>query len=190
MSNTVLALSLVIEDVRQRFIDEGTQCNVSFGRREKSKQINQGPGRANRVVFEPSVDGKLGKYDAARYPGRNPRPLRTLKEWCTVYCWGWDGTKANDELAHYTQARLIHDAVIRAIYLSVQSGHGTFQLSDPMILVDKVEKVFGCELKFTLEVSAMIPDEPLDQVDDASAEEGAYINTDDPTDETKDELDP
>lgn len=156
----------VFQDVKQLFADEGATASVIFGRREPTKQINQGTGRANRVVFVPGVAGKLGSYSAARNPNRNPRPLATLLENFTVYCWGYDGANPRDELLQYKAVHLVHDQVIRAIYLSSRSGHGTVEWTDPQVVNDeKVELRFGMEWQFTLTVQSMIPDTSWPETD-------------------------
>jgi hypothetical protein len=152
----VYALPFIFDAVKARFFTEKVGCALVFGRREKTKQTNQGTGRANRVVFEPSVDGKLGQYAPARSPGRNPRPLATMLEQCTVYVWAFDGDAPNNERRQYEAVHQLHDAVVRAIY---RAGYGTFELSDPeWVSPENPERPFGAEWKFTLTVQSMIPD--------------------------------
>jgi len=162
MSDSVQALSIVYEDVKQRLIDDGPiGVVVTFGRRERTKQINQGTGRANRVVFQPGDDGsgKMGTYAPPRNPGRLPRPLFTLREIAYVYCWAYDPTDPNNEQLQYEAAKLLHDQVLRAIYKS-RVGHGTIQVKDPTLQAQKTERLFGYEIRFTLELESMVPDSP------------------------------
>ncbi len=162
---SVFALSTLVEDVRAQFTADELTANIAFGWREPAKAINQGVGGANRVLFVPGVDGKVGQYAPPRNPGRNPRPLRTLLEQATVLCWAVDTSAPNDELAQYEAARTLHDQVVRAIYLSPNVGHGSFDISDPQWVASSTEKRFGAEIKFTLTVQAAITDELLPVVD-------------------------
>lgn len=157
---SIFATELIFADVRAQLAADGLTANFVFGRREAPKQVNQGPGRANRVVFEPGKRGSLGAFAPPKYPGRAPRPLLTLKEAITVYCWAHDPSAPNDELVQYTAARDLLDSVLRAIYLSPNAGHGAFSVSDPYIVGDKIERVYSYELAFTLTVDAAILDEP------------------------------
>lgn len=162
---TVLALPLLVERVTTLFAADGTTANVVFGWREVAKQINQGTGRANRVVFEPGDNLALGDIRGANQPGRNPRPIATLGELCTVYVWAFDSSAPSSEIVQYTAARLLFDAVVRAIHLSAV-GHSTvaarigYSISKPRWIRDNPERAFGAEIAFTLSVDAMIPDEP------------------------------
>jgi len=162
---TVLALPLLVERVETLFTADGTTANVVFGWREVAKQINQGTGRANRVVFEPGDSLALGDIGGANQPGRNPRPIATLSELSTVYVWAVDATAPNDELKQYTAARLLFDAVVRAIH-NCAAGHATlgarigYRITKPRWVRDNPERTFGAEIAFTLAVDSMIPDEP------------------------------
>lgn len=173
---TTFAASLLFADVKTRFTAEGPAgCNVVFGRREPTKQINQGTGRANRVVFMPGdPGGKMGKYEVAKlrrnaFGQKQVRSLFTVQEILTVYVWAVDASgvdapaqsaSLNDEEKQYEACRLLHDFVLRAIYRSTNVGHGSITLSDPQWVIDKTERVFGRELFFTITIEASVPDEP------------------------------
>ncbi len=163
------AASLLFNDVKTRFTAEGPAgCSVVFGRREAPKQINQGTGRANRVVFQPGdPSGRMGAYEGAKlrrngFGSKQIRSLQTIREVLTVFVWAVDATDAptlNDELKQYEACRLLHDYVVRAIYRSTNVGHGSFTLSAPQWVVTKNERKYGAELMFTLEIEAAVPDE-------------------------------
>lgn len=163
---TILALPLLFEDVKTQLAADANTANVVFGWRERTKRLNQGPGAANRVVFEPGEDkGKAGEYtapikDRRAWGTRSTRSLMTYRETCTVECWAYDPALPDDELAQYTAARMLHDFVVRAIYLSPHVGHGSFEIMDPTWIVDKKEIRFGAAIKFTLIVHAKIADDP------------------------------
>ncbi len=199
MSN--FALRILFDSVKARFASEGPEANVVFGPREKAKQINQGPGRANRVVFSPGdPSGKMGKYGGAKLARvplaeRRTRSLSTFYELCTVYVWGRNGDAANDEAEQYEAARLLHDYVVRAIYRS-PVGHGSFTLSGPTWIRKDTERTNGAELFFLLEIEARVPDEAPapggQQTTPAEAEGPAKITTDttaDPPDLQTDGID-
>jgi len=153
-----MGLLQLVRDIREVFTEEGVTANVVLGEREPAKQINQGPGRANRVVFAPGDDsGKAGQYTAARNPGRNPRPLRTWNALCRVYVWAFDGAAPNDEEAQYEAVWVLHDWTVRAIH---RKAHGTYQLGDPRWHSSPKERVFGKELVFMLQLEVPILDKP------------------------------
>lgn len=151
---------LIFDEVAALFTAESTTAALAFGNREIAKQMNQGPGRANRVIFAP--EGELGEYQSARAPGRNPRPLTTLIERATVYCHAVDTSALNDQRAQYTAARLLHDAVVRAILLASKKGaiaDVPVKLSKPRWVGENVERQFGAEIAFTLDVMCSVPDQ-------------------------------
>lgn len=163
---TILALPLLFADVQAQLAADASTANVVFGWRERTKtRINQGPGGANRVVFEPGEEkGKAGEYappvkTRGVWGTRSLRSLGTFLETCTIECWAYDPDDQS-ELAQYTAARHLHDHVIRAIYLSPRVGHGSFEVKDPMWIVDKKELRFGAAIKFTLIIQAKIVDDP------------------------------
>lgn len=153
-----MGLLQLVRDVRQLFADEGVTANVVLGDREPAKQLNQGPGRANRVVFAPGDDsGKAGQYGAARNPGRVPRPLRTWNALCRVYVWAYDSAAPQDEERQYEAVWALHDWTVRAIH---RKAHGTYQIGDPRWLSSPKERAFGKELVFMLELEVPILDTP------------------------------
>lgn len=152
-----MGLLKLVHDVRARFKLEGTPAEVLLGAREVTKQVNQGAGRAARVVFVPIG----GRYAAPRNPGRNPRPLATWLATAEVHVWGYDGTKTNDEEAQIEAAWTLHDAVVRAIYLA---AHGTFTLDQPKWNNAVVERTFGKEMIFTLSIECPVMDTPYPEV--------------------------
>lgn len=166
--STVFALTTLYSKVKQVFVDEVLDAKFSFGKREPTKQVNQGPGRANRVVFVPGIDGSVGKYDAAREPGRNPRPIMSLMETAQIYIWAYDPSGPNDEEKQYEAVRLLHDWVVLALY---RAGRGWISLSNPKWVDDKVERRFGAEMVVTVEVRSPIPDTPWQVVEPPVEEE-------------------
>lgn len=159
-----LALPKLYAGVQAVFTAEGTTAALSFGWREPSKQINQGAGRANRIVFVPGdPGGALGKNGPARYPGRNPKPLATLAELFTVYVWAYDPSFPENELVQYKAARFLYDAWYRAAY---HAARGTFAVSSAKWNIEKNERRFGAEIEAVCTIDAMIPDSPWPTPDD------------------------
>lgn len=163
--SSVLAVPLLYEACRTAMTLEGNAARMSFGRRQPAQQVNQGPFGGCRIVWVPGKDTSVGTYAPAHRPGRNPRPLQTLLEYVTVYVWGHDATKPDDEMAHYQACRMLHDDCIRIMW---HESHTTVPTRihwyDPTWVYEHLEKVYGYELKFTLEVSCMIPDEENPEV--------------------------
>lgn len=165
----VLAVPYLITRVRAQFATDGVNAAVHFGRREKHKQINQGNGRANRVVFQPGDNsGAIGAYAPARNPGGNPRPLLTLNEKLVVFIWAFDASNPADELTQYQAVRFLHDTVIRAIHLTMC---GRYSLGAPQLVVDNGnERVFGAEIAVPLAIEALIPDSVAMEVTEITPE--------------------
>lgn len=154
---SLFAIPHLIEGIKDQFAEDGNTAAVLFGFKEPAKQINQGLGQANRVVFVPGVDMKGGDYGPPRYPYGNSRPLVQWDEQFTVSVWARDPNDQT-ELAQYEACRRLHDETVRAIYLK---AHGTFEISDPEWIKPEIEVTFGYALRFTLMVQAPILDEPF-----------------------------
>ena len=127
-----------------------------------------------------SEDGAMGSgYAAARNVGKNPRPLYTLLEHATVYCWAQDPTGPADEMLQYIAARRLHDAVLRALYHVVCAdeiqSRSILLFSKPKWVVSKLERVYGAELSFEIEMQAAIVDEPWTTAP-ASADVGIEVD--------------
>lgn len=168
-----LRLPALFETVRHILIerDQGTM-SVTWGARESGKQVNQGLGRANRVIFKPGKAKKIGKYEPARRPGGNPRTLFRLRELAEIRIWAADTTAPNDELAQYKAVMALHGQVVRALY---HAGHGTFTLEDPEWVTKDIERPFGMEMTVTLSIDHPLYDATNDEVY-ATAETENFLN--------------
>jgi hypothetical protein len=141
-------LTPLFDSMVANLTEQGVTAAVVFGRREAAKQINQGFGRANRVVFEfGDPNGKMGTPEAGRNPGGNPRPVGRLAEIGTVYCWARDNDKPNDERAQYVACRALYGSVFQALR---NAGFGNLRMGDPELVADNPERLFGCECRFTV----------------------------------------
>lgn len=140
------------------------QTVVDYGRRKVTEQVNQGGGRANRVIFAPAKSP--GAYDKmfARQPGQpvgggvdasgHGRPVTTLLLPYEVHCWAFDASAPNDELAQDNAALKLANVVAVALRTGMQGGHGAMQLDTGQFTQTPVERKFGSEFVFiyTLEV--------------------------------------
>src|SRR5690606_1560659 len=93
-----VSLAALYQDVRGYLAarEATAQTVVAFGDREVAKQINQGTGRANRVVVAPGDDGgNLGGYGPPAKIGRNPRHLWEWQLTARVYVWAYDPAAPN-----------------------------------------------------------------------------------------------
>lgn len=159
------AFDIIYSGCKLQLIADGNTTPVLFGKRELAKRINKEVGVFRRVVFVPGDDkGAIGEYGPAtkvRLPAFQgnvaTRTLYTLTEVFRVYCFAFDASAPEDELAQYAAARYLHDQVVRALHLS---SHGNFTLDKPMIVPQPTERKFGCEIMITLNVIARIPDDP------------------------------
>lgn len=147
---------------------------VARGWKERAKQINQGSGRANRVVFMPSKpDGSAGKIVKPRQvgdhqygavPTANPpippagtwRPLSDWERIVYVSIWAYDGTQATDEGAQDDAVYQLFRWTQIAVQNSVggNADFGTTNYTVPL------ERSFGLELLVDLTFQFPIPDVP------------------------------
>lgn len=149
-----LALEKLYTDTIALFDGEGTICENVFGWRTPA---NQRVG--NRIAWVPGDPrGNAGEDAPARNPGRNPRPLATLRELFTCYISAQDPADPENEELQYKTTRLLYDAWRRAIYLA---AHGTFAIKSTSWEIDKNERRFGTTLVCVVAIESMIPDEPL-----------------------------
>lgn len=169
-----MAVSKLFADTKKLFEDESTTAELCFGWREPAKQINQGSGRANRVCFIPGDGDDAGKDAPARNPGNNPASLATLLELVTISCWAVDTDEPDNELAQYEAVRLLYDAVRRSVAINAE---GTYHVTKVRWNLKDIERGFGAEVRFVVELEAMVPDLPLVEVK-PTASIGAYLNND------------
>lgn len=160
--NVVLALEHLYDSVVAQFAADAaahdpplTPVPQAFGWREPARRR----GTTHRIVWVPGDDksGSMGAVGPARNPGRDPRPLATIREAFTVYVEATDLSAAENELAQWKAARLLFDAWLRCVY---KAAHGTFAIGTPAYLVERKERRHGVTIRVPCTIEAMVPDEP------------------------------
>ena len=145
-----MSLVQLYQHTKTRLATLGVDAEVVFGEREVAKQINQGPGRANRVVFAPGDEnGGLGSYDGPVKPGRNPRSLWDWMLLFRVYLWAYDASKPEDELVQWAAVVELHDYVMEAIHPFVAAF---YKPSAAKNLAKPMERRFGKEILLLVEL--------------------------------------
>ena len=170
---TVISSGLVslVSSVRTYFTDRDVTANVSMGWRERTKQTNQGFGRANRVVFTPSDDnGNGGRIVGTQHPGprvfgtntSNKITARALFDWervVLVSVWAVDTADIHNEEKQIEATETLFEWTIRA----VQAGafnNGVW--GNVAWTVDPTEQIFGRELRASLTFRHPMFDTPVD----------------------------
>jgi len=159
----VLASHLLFDALKAQFAVDDLTTAFAWGRKEEAKQINQGPGGANRIVFAPGNEtGDFGAVLAPDKPGRNPRPLATVDELGTFWLWAVS-PDVNTERAQDRAARILYDQWLRAVYLVTHTdgdaGLGPVRIVSQHWNLDKIERSFGREIIVVVAIAAMVPDE-------------------------------
>lgn len=166
----------LVDGVAEYFAAHGVTSVVTRGWKARTEQINQGQGRANRVVFIGSKpDGSAGRLVNPRQPGLTelgadpatvpPTPAaytwRPLCDWqrvIQVSVWAYDGANRNDEGAQDDALYQLLAWTIRAVN-AVAFGNAVFgalQISVPR------ERGFGLEVLTELVFQHAMPDLPLE----------------------------
>ncbi len=166
----------LVEGVSAYFLEHEITAVVERGWKARAKQINQGPGRANRVIFMPSkADGSSGSYVNPRQVGireigadrsTDPptpalytvRPLADRIRLLVVSVWAYDGDHPNDEGAQDDAVEALITWVHRAVQ-SVAFGNAVFGAVRDTV---PAERAFGLERLIDLTFQHMIPDLPIE----------------------------
>lgn len=170
-------LARLVADVRAFFGAHGVTAVVAFGRKELAKQLNQGPGGANRVVIAPfdpgsGAGGRLvhptlgGLRDVYQ---TDPEPAdvrvgvaRALFDWereMVVSVWAYDNTAPEDELAQETALQFLVEKTIQAVHESAKAAAEWGGIS---VVVPKGERTFGLEARIGLRFTHPLYDVPED----------------------------
>ncbi|MBN9162054.1 MAG: hypothetical protein J0I07_13920 [Myxococcales bacterium] len=101
-------VSAFVERVQAFLTGHGVDASVRLGWVERPKQINQGPGTANRPVIMPSDGAKGGKLGPPLGAGVRPiknaagqtiamhQPIASWTQEFTAYVWGVDSTQSKE----------------------------------------------------------------------------------------------
>ena len=161
-----------------------TVPKFAFGTREPAKR-----DALPRIVFVPGDDSDVGEIGPVVKPGRNPRPLATLRELVTVYVEGFDSTAglAENERAQWKATRLLFDAFVRAVYLA---AFGTYEIRSTKWLNERSTRRHGYSIACVLSVGSMVPDAPaaLAPVNVSADVATTAVIEDDASDQTDDEI--
>lgn len=168
----VAALFLGVQEYFGLF-DDGTA--VVFGYRERAKQINQGSGGANRVIFLPGdpsgAGGKLAptprdvgrrQLDDTSDPPVHVADIRPIASWerqFTVSIWAVDKAAQRDELAQASAAETLFERLVRAVEQFTGAGGPNVAWGSVTWTVAK-ENTFGTELLVGLALAHPLMDGP------------------------------
>lgn len=179
------ALEQLADDVVAYFAASNVRAAVSIGWKERTKQINQGPGGAARVVFQPSDDdGSAGNFDLTNMrAGEVPifdttktpplqvahaRRLRTWHETIVVNVWAHDDSKPDDERAQRRAAKTLVSWTMRAVQASAagaanaQWGKATASYGQKGSQSFPTELRNGVEYRLWLELRSPVFDRPVE----------------------------
>lgn len=150
---------------------------VLFGWREYSKQINQGPGGANRIVFLPG-DGTDGGADGEfsgplnvgprdlilppavgvdAPPGLRGRHLFDWRRHATISVWGADPARPQDDAASYEAVDRLVEDLLQGLQGTIP---GLYKLGAPSWAKGQLDQLYGRELLLPLQLKATVFDIP------------------------------
>lgn len=155
--SAVSSLGVVYESIVAEFAADGAGTVVKFGKREEAKNINQGTGRANRVVVEPRSGSTAGTFGPPRFATGNPKTAATFLPSATLFIWAADLTKPNDELSQYEAVTALQRRVVAAVF---RVAHGSFSLGQATDVSKSNERVLGSEWAIVLTLNEQIYDLP------------------------------
>jgi hypothetical protein len=157
-------LPFLADGIRGYFAAMGITAPVFLGWPDRTEQINQGPGGANRVVIVPGDDsGNAGELADPKYPGvgqgSNGAPLgRPLNNWiesALLSVWAVDTKNPRDSQLQYIATRALFMQTVRAIRFTARADAKLGRLK---WTVSPVEKSFGRELVCSLTYNSPIID--------------------------------
>lgn len=152
-------LVALVTNVQSYFTSAGVTANVSLGWKQATKQVNQGTGRANRVVFIPSdPNGAGGKISAPIQVGQqnfgpgvggdtSARALFTWERQLTVSVWAVDLSDPHDEAKQIEAIEDLFEYTVRAVHKFALAGA---QWGAVNWVLKPNEQTFGRELRAAL----------------------------------------
>jgi len=145
------------EKIAATLAGEGCDAAVHFGRSHLTRNDNQGPGTANRVVIAPGDPASAGwgtltvgrKAHVRTFPGEAQH-----SEAVTVDVWAYDGSAPTDEGAQYRALRVLWNRVVRAIGTAIRAGRhdSTWWGSQPRLLPSPTDRRHGERAQVTFSI--------------------------------------
>lgn len=171
--NILSGVAALVAATQLYFAEVGDGTTVAFGYRERAKQINQGLGGANRVIFLPGdpngAGGKLaptprdvGRRELDDGDGNHVATIRPLASWerqFSISIWGVDKDSPRDELAQAVATEALFEHTVRAIEGFVGTGGMNLAWGAVTWTVTK-ENAFGTELLVGLALAHPLLDAP------------------------------
>lgn len=148
-------------------LDEATE--VLTGYRERAKQLTQGGGGANRVIFLPGdPSGAAGKIAPPRDVGRQiltendvpiaeVRPVASWERQFTISVWGVDKDKPRDELAQSVATVALFEKTVQAIEQVAHAGGPNLEWGSVSWTLPR-EATFGSELLVSVQLAHPLMD--------------------------------
>jgi len=170
------ALGKLFADVRDYVATKNAGTAVLFGLKERTIQINQGSGGANRIVFIPGrlPGGEAGELEGVDGPGEpnlpkvggdpqvKPRALFLHGKLATISIWAAntdnDPSARVDELAQDAAIEQMLEWVIRGVKRSV-AGAANAEWGPLRYNMSPIETKFGVELLVELTVGTQYFDD-------------------------------
>ncbi len=156
-----LALQYVRDAIADQFEKDGTGVEILFGWRAVAQQVLG----TRRLVVVPGDDsnGDVGDVGNPKQIGKAPtRDLGELREKCTMYIHAAESLTPEDEEAQYNEARLVFEALYRALH---HAAYGRFRIVQARWLTSAKERRYGLGIRVVLELSAPLTDSPLGAAD-------------------------
>lgn len=179
-------LGLLVDAVADYLALQGqSTAHVSIGWKETAKQGNQGPGGANRVVFQPSDDagdggtlrsptttGAVGVKDGDELVA-HAYPIADWDRTVLVSVWAHDPARPEDDRAQYEATVALLEKTMQAVRRFAPPAAAKF--GRVKWLKPKLERTFGREAVVALAFTA-----PLFDVPEELARPGAIAITKNP----------
>lgn len=142
--------------------------SVVYGRQAVTKQVNQGGGRANRIVFlrgdESGKDGLFTGPSGKAFPFR----IYTRVAVFQIRIWAHDPTPGAGELEHHK----VLEALVESVANKVRAeAMGRLRWKEAHHTITPVERVFGVEVTFLCELDEPVLERPLAAIPALPAEE-------------------
>jgi hypothetical protein len=161
--------------VKAYFDEQAWDAAFDYGEKAITKQVNQGPGRANRVLFAPTGEGgDLGELVAPKYVGRQARAIFDWQIPGRVFVWAWDSSAPTDERKQWDAIQEPFERVLTAIRKHSGAG-GVYKPGKPKSASRVIERPFGVEIVFPLNFIQALVEAPATRTDDAVTSDGETV---------------